>query len=247
MVRVWHLVKQIAKASSLVLLDDVSRDHEICASSPCRNYLRTYLADSFQISVVACPGPCPQTFFWILNRDSLYFPDSGFIFLDFVFVFVNMGPSGSQNLKTLLLPQTAFQTFSEFPSEWTSEKYFFGFLTLSIDFSRFFFSFASRWDPMGAKTLNRYSSHKSLLNFPNFSWIFFSAVLTKVLYWIFKILSLRFLTIFFRQFKVHHYTLWINWKVRDRHVVTININRKPYMDSRMAPSNLTLNDTKCQS
>ena len=36
--------------------------------SPCRIYLRTYWADSFQISVVASPGPYPQTFclknFW---------------------------------------------------------------------------------------------------------------------------------------------------------------------------------------
>ncbi len=41
------------------------------------------------------------------------------ILMHFFFVFLNMGPYGSQNFKTLLLPQISFessQTFSEFSS-----------------------------------------------------------------------------------------------------------------------------------
>ncbi len=54
-----------------------------------------------------------------------------FDFSGILFVFINMGPYGSQNFKTLLLPQIAlklFKTFSEFHSQWSSEKYCFGFL-----------------------------------------------------------------------------------------------------------------------
>ncbi len=52
---------------------------------------------------------------------------------------------------------------------------------------------------------------------------------------------------FFPQFKVHHCTLWVNSKVRDRHVVTICINREPYMESQMTASHLTLSDLEGQS
>ncbi len=44
----------------------------------------------------------------------------------FFFVFVNMGPYGSQNFKMLLLPQISFesfQPFTEFSSQWSSQKY----------------------------------------------------------------------------------------------------------------------------
>ncbi len=57
-----------------------------------------------------------------------------FDFFDFsgiLFVFVNMGPYGSQNFKTLLLPHITFelfQTFLNFLSQGSSQKYFFGFL-----------------------------------------------------------------------------------------------------------------------
>ena len=45
-----------------------------------------------------------------------------------IFVFVNMGPYWSKNVKTLLLPHItfeSFQTFSEFSSQWSSQKYCF--------------------------------------------------------------------------------------------------------------------------
>ena len=68
-------------------------------------------------------------------------------FLWIFFVFVNMGPYGSKNLKTLLLSQItfeSFQTFSEISSELSKQikKYYFGFLKFWVyDFSRFFFLF----------------------------------------------------------------------------------------------------------
>ncbi len=65
--------------------------------------------DLFQILVVAPPEPYAKTFFF-----SIFFD-----FLGIFFVFVNMGPYGSQNFKTLLLPQIifeSFQTFSQFSS-----------------------------------------------------------------------------------------------------------------------------------
>ncbi len=44
-----------------------------------------------------------------------------------------MGPYGSQNFKTLLLPEITFESFEPFPefsSQWSSQKYCFGFLAL---------------------------------------------------------------------------------------------------------------------
>ncbi len=75
--------------------------------------------------------------------------------------------------------------------------------------------FLLTWDPVGENTSKRYSSHKSCLNLSKFFLnILSSSHKSTVLdFWI---LSLRFLTI-------HHCTLWINWRVRDRHVVTIDI------------------------
>ena len=48
----------------------------------------------------------------------------------FFFLFVNMGPCQSKNFKMLLLPQItfeSFQTFSEFSSQWSLQKYCFEF------------------------------------------------------------------------------------------------------------------------
>ncbi len=62
-----------------------------------------------------------KVLFWIFEILSFWF----------LFVFVNMGSYGSQNFKTLLLPQItfeSFQTFSEFSSQWSWQKYCFGFL-----------------------------------------------------------------------------------------------------------------------
>ena len=51
---------------------------------------------------------------------------------------------------------------------------------------------------------------------------------------------------FFRKLKVRYSTIWVNRKVRDRHVVTIYINGKQYMESQMTPSHLILNDLEDQ-
>ncbi len=61
-----------------------------------------------------------------------------------------------------------------------------------------YFSFSLTWDPMGAKTSKRYPSLKSLWIISNIFWIFFSVVLTKVLFWIFEILSFWFFRNFVR-------------------------------------------------
>ncbi len=71
-----------------------------------------------------------------------------------------------------------------------------------------YFSFSVTWDPMEAKISKRYSSLKSLLNHFKIFWTFFSVVLTKVLFWIFEILSFRFLT----NFEFHHCSIWGNQK-----------------------------------
>ncbi len=58
------------------------------------------------------------------------------------FVFINIGPYGSENLKTLLLQIAAesFQTFPEFSSQWSSQNYFGIFEILSLRFLMIFFS-----------------------------------------------------------------------------------------------------------
>ncbi len=69
--------------------------------------------DFFQILVVASPGPYARIFFLILIFFFLIF------FLRIVFVFINMGPNGSENFKTPNLLQNAtesIQTFPEFSS-----------------------------------------------------------------------------------------------------------------------------------
>ncbi len=89
--------------------------------------------------------------FWILKFWA-------FDFSGFFFVFVNMGPNGSQNFKTLL-PQISFesfQTFSEISSQWSWQKYCFGFLKFWVfDFSEILFLFVNMgpYGRQNAKTL----------------------------------------------------------------------------------------------
>ncbi len=54
---------------------------------------------------------------------------------------------------------------------------------------------------MRAKSSKHYTPSNHFRIFWNFSWIFFSKDLTKVLFWIFEILSFGCLTIFFRKFQ----------------------------------------------
>ncbi len=63
-------------------------------------------------------------------------------FYPFFFVFVNIGPNGSENFKTLHLQQIAaksFQTCPEFCSQWSSHK------NLSFQFLTNFCSTISNW------------------------------------------------------------------------------------------------------
>ncbi len=120
------------------------------------DYLLSYCMDCFQISVVASPGAYAQ--------------EKNFFFFDFLgifFVFFKMGPYGSQNFKTLLLPQISFesfQTLSEISSQWSYKSSVLDFWNFEFLIFQEFCSFSLTWDPMGAKTSKRYSSLKSLLN-----------------------------------------------------------------------------------
>ncbi len=85
-------------------------------------------------------GHMPRRFFFIFGK--MFFD-----FLRIFIVFVNMGPYRSQNFKMLLLPPItfeSFQTFSEFSSQWSSQKCCFRFLKfLVFDFSGILFVFVN--------------------------------------------------------------------------------------------------------
>ena len=51
-----------------------------------------------------------------------------------------------------------------------------------------------------------------------------------------------FFLLLFKKFQIHYCSLWRNCKVKYRYVITIHINRKPYMMSQMTPSYLTFSD-----
>ncbi len=116
-------------------------------------------------------------------------------------VFVNMGPYGSQNFKTLLLPQIAFESFQTFflnfrlSSRHKSTVLDFWKLEFVIlyDFFRFH-QHGTLWEPK-LQNVTPASNHFWIL--ANFFWIFFSVVLTKALFGIFEIFSLWFLVNFF--------------------------------------------------
>ncbi len=110
-----------------------------------------------------------------------------------------MGHYGSQNFKTLLLRQItfeSFQTFSEISSQWSSQKYCFGFLKFWVfDFPGIFFAFT--WDPMGAETPKDYSSLKSLWNYLKIFLNILPYGPHKITVWIFVILRFWFSQFFF--------------------------------------------------
>ncbi len=161
------------------------------------DYLWSYCMDYFQILVVASPGQYAQTFFSFLKKKKF------FNFLWIFFVFVNMGPYGSKNFKTLLLLQItaeSFQTFPEFSSQWSSQNYIWDFWNFENWNFNEFYLFSLTWDPMGVKISKRYFSYKLqprvlklVLNFP-------PNVPHKTTVGIGEILSFRFFTIFFRKF-----------------------------------------------
>ncbi len=82
-------------------------------------------------------------------------------------IFVNLIPYGSKNVTPSSNQFESFQTFSEFSSPWSSQKYCFGFLIfwIYIFFMIYFLSISLTWNAMEAKTSNfTPSPHKLLLN-----------------------------------------------------------------------------------
>ncbi len=86
------------------------------------------------ILVVASPVSYARTFLEFLKKND---------FLRIFFVFVNIGPNGSENFKTLLLLQIAaksFETCPEFSSQWSSQKYVRDFWNFEVLIFNDFFS-----------------------------------------------------------------------------------------------------------
>ncbi len=193
--KLWLLVLlNYTQWQFLAMLDYVSRAHEIeiCPSIRLWHQLSLNLLCGF-LSKFGCCFPwaiCPEVF-WIFERKMIF----GFLWI--FFVFVNIGLYGSKNFKTLLLPQItfeSFQTFSEISSQLSTLKECFGFLKFLVyDFSRFFFSFSSTWDPNGSKNF------KTLL-LPQITFEFFQTFseIYSQLYWFgFLKFWVRFFTILF--------------------------------------------------
>ena len=66
--------------------------------------------------------------------------------------------------------QNILQTSPEFSSQWTLQKYCFGFLTFQVsDFPWFVFPFSLAWDPMGAN-FQKYCFGFLTFWFSDFSW-----------------------------------------------------------------------------
>ena len=131
------------------------------------------------------------------------------IFLRILFVFVNMGPYGSKNFKTLLLLQIAAECFQTSP-EFYSQKYVWDFWNYkNWNFNDFFFFVFVNMGPNGSehfKTLNSsYKSHpkvlKLVLNLP-------SNGPHKTMFGVFESLSLRFSKNVLQKFEIYHCSLW---------------------------------------
>ncbi len=74
----------------------------------------------FKVFLNFLPNGSPEITFVIFEM-------SKFDILTFFLFFVNMGRSGSENFKIVLLVQMVakrFQTFPEFSSQWSSQNYF---------------------------------------------------------------------------------------------------------------------------
>ncbi len=132
----WHVpLTWYYSKSFLALLDYVSTAHEI--------EIRPSSVSPSVASIISEPIAWISFKFWLLLplghtpgllNKKMYF---------FRIFFINMRPyMGTKNLQTLRFPQItfeSFQTFPEFSSQWSSQKYCFGFFKFWVyDFSHFF-------------------------------------------------------------------------------------------------------------
>ncbi len=105
------------------------------------DYLWSYCMAFFQILVVAPLGPYAQKFFF---SKTIFFLD---FFTKYFSFPLTWGPYGRQNFAMLLFPKItfeSFQTFSEFSSQWSWQKYCFGYLKFELlIFQEFFFAFVN--------------------------------------------------------------------------------------------------------
>ncbi len=169
----WHV------SDYLALLDYVSKAHEI---KICPSVVRTSVAPInsetiarifFQVILISFPGSHAQVRFNFLKIIVCLFCVCVIFFLvafiRIFFVFVNMGPNGSKNFKTLLLQsQWSISLFSWifFPTFLTN--YVWHLCKFANWNFNDFCSFSLIWDPMGVKISKLYCSCKSqpkVLNF----------------------------------------------------------------------------------
>ena len=174
----------------LALLDYVSRAHEvaICPSPvvrPSMSQLSLNFMHGF-LSNLSCGFPC------IFGKKMFFL----FIFLGIFFIFVNMGPYGRQDFKTVLLLQItaeSFEAYNDFPNG--PHKNTFGIFE-NWNFNELY-SFSLTWDPMGVKISTRYSSYKSQLKVFKLLLNFLPNGPHKITFEIFEILKIEMLMIFF--------------------------------------------------
>ena len=178
------------------MLDYVSRAHQIeFVHRPSSvSQLSLNLMHQFLSNLGCCfPRTIWSDVFWIFDF---------FYLLRILFIFVNMGPYGSENFKTPL-PQIAaksIQTFPQLSPQWSSQHFVWDFWNFKNWTFNEFYSFPSTWDPMGVKISKR-NSYKSepkvlklVLKFPPNGP-------HETTFGIFEILRLWFLTIFFENLK----------------------------------------------
>ena len=161
----------------------------LCPSSvvcrPCRNYLRTYWADSFQISAVAPPGEYPQRYFEFVKKKCIFkFFRIFFFFFVFLLTMLTWNPMGPMLTWLARKNEKKWNPSLTLLAKWTS-MWSLTFVVPSL-----------MW-PMGAKISKRYSSLKSLLNLLKLFLNFLLSGPDKSTVWIFEILSFWFFTIFF--------------------------------------------------
>ncbi len=133
-----------------------------------------------------------------------------FYYLWMLFVFINMGPYGSQNFKRYSFQITAgrFQTSPEFSYQWSSPNYFFdswNFETWNFNDFLYFSEMSLTWD---RKLQNATLSTNHSQKFSNLSWTFLPMGFKKCRWWLLKYWVPSFSDFFFRKFKIHHCALW---------------------------------------